>query len=134
MPTPARPFVTIQLEVLEDEDPTELIVDAIAEADIDAAVVRIIYSLPPEASTPVDLERVRQALDPAFYIAGILPQASPKTRLRRSGITEELSLKDALDRYIDNLPELRGHRDVLQRYAGQLEGELELSQIEEDEN
>ena len=131
VPTPARRFVTIQLEVLEDEDPTQLIVDAIAETDIADAVVRILYTLPSETTPPVDLETVRQALSPAFYIAGILPQVTPHTRLRRAGISEELGMRDALDRYIDNAPHLHEHRASLQRYATDLEQELDLAPIEE---
>ena len=132
VPTDARRFVTIQLEVLEDENPTELIIDAIAEADIDDAVVRIIYTLPPGGHAPVDLEQIHQALAPAFYIAGIQPKTAPTTRLRRSAISEELGLQDALDRYIDNIPDLQGHRDTLQRYARDLEQELDLPRIEEE--
>jgi len=134
VPTPARSFVTIQVEVLEGEDPTERIVDAIAETDIDDAVVRIIYSLHPGIDAPVDLEQVRQSLAPAFYIAGILPQTTSSVRLRRATISEELGLQDALDRYIDNVPDLQEHRDELQRRARDLEQELELSQSEEDED
>lgn len=134
VPMDARPFVTIQLEVLEDEDPTELIIDAIAEVDIDDAVVRIIYTLPPEVHAPVDIERVHQALTPAFYIAGIQPKTAPATRLRRAAISEELGLQDALNRYIDNIPDLQGHRDTLQRYAGDLERELDLPRIEDDDD
>ena len=132
VPTDARRFVTIQLEVLEDENPTELIIDAIAEADINDAVVRIIYTLPPGGHAPVDLEQIHQALAPAFYIAGIQPKTAPTTRLRRVAISEELGLQDALDRYIDNIPDLQGHRDTLQRYARDLEQELDLPRIEEE--
>ena len=134
VPTDARRFVTIQLEVLEDENPTELIIDAIAEADINDAVVRIIYTLPPGGHAPVDLEQIHQALAPAFYIAGIQPKTAPTTRLRRVAISEELGLQDALDRYIDNIPDLQGHRDTLQRYARDLEQELDLPRIEEEDD
>ena len=125
--TPARPFVTIQLEVLEGEDPTELIVDAIDESDIKDAVVRVLYALPvADANSTVDLERVHQALVPAFCVAGIQPQTAPINRLRRAAITEDLGLGEALDRYIENNPALQDQRDILHRYARDLEQEIEL--------
>ena len=134
IPTPARPFVTIRLEVLEDEDPTESIIDAIAECDLQDAVVRVLYSLPADSDAAVDLDRVYQALASAFHIAGIQPQIAPTTRLRRAAIAEDLDLPEALDRYIENNPALQGHRDVLQRYARDLEQELELLNPDEDDD
>jgi len=130
VPTAARRFVTIQLEVLEEEDPTQAIVDAIAETDIDDAVIRILYTLHSELSSPVDLARVHQALASAFYVAGILPQTAPSARPRRAGISEEMGLQEALDRYLENNPALQEHRDTLQRYARDLENELDSSPMD----
>lgn len=132
-PTAARRFVTVQLEVLEDEDPTQAIVEAIAETDIDDAIVRIAYTLHSEIAPPIDLEQVRQALVPAFYVAGILPQNEPTTRLRRAGVSEEMGLGDALNRYIDNNPHLQEHRTTLQRYADELDREIELSSVDAED-
>ena len=133
IPTVARPFVTVQLKIpLETEDPTEPILAAIEAADIENAVVRVIYTLPASLISNVDLERVHQALSPAFYIAGILPKTVPVRRQRRTSINEDLDLRDALDKYIENNPDLREHRETLQSYALDLEKELDLLQAEED--
>ncbi len=132
IPTPARPFVTVQLEVLEGEDPTERIVDAIGKSNIKGAVVRVIYTLPVAANTAVDLDRLHQALAPAFCVAGIQPQFTTHARQRRATITEDLGLKEALDKYIANNPHLETHRDTLQRHARDLEQELELLNPEDN--
>ena len=43
-----------------------------------------------------------QALSPAFHIGAILPKTAPTERLRRTTITEDLGLREALDKYIEN--------------------------------
>jgi exonuclease SbcD len=135
IPTETRPFVTVQAEIsAATEDPTEPVLAAIAAAPIKDAVVRVIYTLPATHISSIDLERVHQALAPAFHIAGILPRVAATERLRRTAITEDLGLREALDKYIENNPDLEEHCDVLRRYALDLEKELELFQPEEEES
>jgi exonuclease SbcD len=132
IPTPARSFVTVELEVLEGEDPTEQIIDAIGETPIEDAVVRVLYTLPATNNYTVDLNRIHEALAPAYCVAGIQPQIAPSTRQRRAAITEDLGLPEALDKYIANNPQLQDQRDNLQRVARELERELELLTPQED--
>ena len=129
--TPRR-FVTIQLEIGENEDATECIVAACENTDLSDAVVRILYDLPAGYATPVDLQQIRQALEPAFHIAAIQPRFAPTERQRRTGVSEDLGLSDALDRYIDNNPDLQDHREELKTRALQLERECELGQANEE--
>ena len=131
-PVPTRRFVTIQLEIGENEDATECIVAACKDTDLSDAVVRILYDLPAGYATPVDLQQVRQALEPAFHIAAIQPRFAPTERQRRTGVSEDLGLRDALDRYIDNNPDLQNHREDLKTRALQLEHECELGQANEE--
>ena len=134
IPTPARPFVTLELEVSEKDDPTELILRAIEGAEIENAVVRVLYNLPAASNSTVDLKRINKALTPAYFIAGIQPQLAPSSRQRRAAITEDLGLQEALDKYIANNPHLQGQREALQRVAQELERELELLTPQEDAN
>ena len=131
VPVPARRFATIRLAVGADEDATEKIVAACTAADLDDCVVRVLYDLPAGYAIPIDLQRVRQALEPAYYIASIQPRFAPVERQRRSQVSEELGLSDALDRYIDNSADLQEHRQELKTHALQLERELELGQRQE---
>ncbi|NKB65492.1 MAG: exonuclease subunit SbcD [Candidatus Latescibacteria bacterium] len=125
VPVPVRPFVTIEVEVDPEEDPTRLILEAIAARDIAGAVVRVIYTLTGAGANDADLEAIHRALEPASHVASIQPRFAPVQRERRSAITEDLGLRDALDRYVDNRPDLDPHRAQLQSYAQQLEHELD---------
>ena len=131
-PVPARPFVTIHLAVGADEDATDKIVAACEATDLAHCVVRILYDLPGGYAEPVDLQRVRQALQPAYHIASIQPRFAPVERQRRAEVSEDLNLDEALDRYIDNSAELQQYRQELKDHALQLERALELGQREEE--
>ena len=123
--TPARPFVTIEAIVEEDRDPTEVLLEEIAKHDLKDAVVRVVYTLlAPEGGT-LDLKQIHEALADAFLVAGIVPRAQPQERLRRAGVSEDLGLTDALDRYIENNPDLESSKEDLKTYAVALERELE---------
>lgn len=130
VPVEARRFVTIELKVLDGQDATERIVAACAEANLADAVVRVLYHLPAGYATPIDLQRVRQALKPAFHVASIQPRFAPEKLQRRAEINPEAELGDALDHYIDNNPDLREHphRSELKNYALRLERTLESGQ------
>jgi exonuclease SbcD len=129
IPVSARRFTTVRLQVSADEDATDRIVAACADAELTDAVVRIVYDLPSGYAVPVDLQRVRQALAAAYHIASIQPRFATVERQRRSEINEELQLGDALDRYIDNSPDLHERRQELKDHALRLERKLELGQI-----
>jgi exonuclease SbcD len=125
--TPARRFVTIQVDVAEDEDPTEAIVRESARCHLEDAVVRVIYRVSESQQQLVDLRRVRSALEGAFLVSSILPKLAPVERLRRVDVCEDLGVHEALDRYVDNHPELEYVGDDMKRYAAALEAELEAS-------
>ncbi|MCC7264254.1 MAG: exonuclease SbcCD subunit D [Candidatus Latescibacteria bacterium] len=131
--TPARRFLTIEAEIPRDAaDPTACLLETIAAHQLEGAVVRLTYPQPGPDQAPVDLARVRAALAPTHHLAGILPRLVTPTRLRRATVDRELDLSQALDRYIDNLPELQGQRQTLQQYAGRLRQELETGERAED--
>jgi exonuclease SbcD len=126
VPTPARPFLTIEADIPSDTaDPTASLLETIAAHRLENAVVRLFYPQPRPDQAPVDLARVRAALEPAFHLAGILPRLTVAPRLRRAAMDRELGLPQALDRYIDNNPDLHCQRRTLQHYALQLDQELE---------
>ena len=126
VPTPARRFTTVNARLEpEDEDPTLAVVEAVEEADVEDAVVRVYYEVPAGAPLRIDLERVQQALEPAYFVAGIHPRVAPKVRQRRVEVSEDLGIRDALGRYIENRPDLHERRDLLLQRAAELETELE---------
>ena len=130
VPTPARRFVTIRVDAENLEDPTSKIVAAIGDQDLGDAVVRLLYSVSRDAASTVDSTALQAALADAYWIAGIQPQVAAESRERRVIVTSELSMGEALDRYIANNPRLVDHRDALHRCALGLERELETAERE----
>ncbi|HID10943.1 MAG TPA: exonuclease SbcCD subunit D [Candidatus Latescibacteria bacterium] len=122
---PARPFVTVEVEV-GDSEPTDAIVDAVRERDLEGAVVRVLYRVR-EGKVLVDLGRVQRALRErgVWKVAGIVPQVERPERRPRAQISRELDLKEALRRYVESNPELKPLEEELVQYALRLEQELE---------
>jgi exonuclease SbcD len=126
--TPARTFVTVRAENrASGMDPTEAIIKAISRTDIEDAVVRVIFDAADVDGPVLHMERIHQALRPAHYVAGIYPRANPDSmsRQRRATVTENMGLREALDRYIDNNPALEEDRQLLVGRALELETQLE---------
>ncbi|RKY63826.1 MAG: exonuclease SbcCD subunit D, partial [Candidatus Latescibacterota bacterium] len=122
---PARSFVTVDVDV-GDSDPTDAIVDALRERELEGAVVRVIYHVK-EGKALVDLGRIHKILrDKGIWkVAGIIPQVDRPEKRPRAQISEELDLREALKRYIESNPELKPLEEELIRYALKLEKELE---------
>ncbi len=125
--TPARPFITIISEVKKGEDPTQIILREIKKNDLKDAVVRVLYTVYEDVIGSVDYRAIDKALRDtgAFYVVGIIPKVEIPERIRRSEVSEELGVDEALDKYIDNTPEFEPFRKELKKYAAQLEDQLE---------
>ncbi|MSS71501.1 MAG: exonuclease SbcCD subunit D [Candidatus Latescibacteria bacterium] len=126
--TPARPFLTVEVEIPPETDPTQALLDAIARHDLEDAVVRVIYDLSDDRPDVVDLKTVRTALDPAFFVASVTRKPREAERLRRASVSEETGLQDALARYIENNPDLSRLKPDLLSCAARLEQELQESE------
>lgn len=122
---PARRFVTVDVTVKEGEDPTEVVLRGIEERDMRDAVVRVIYRVGEEQQGLLDLKRVHAALEDAFLASSIVPRVELPERVRRAEISEDLAVVDALDRYVENNPDLKPLGEELKVYAKALEEEWE---------
>lgn len=100
VPTPARPFVAIHVDAEEAVEPTEHILQAIGEHNIADAIVRIRYHIN-EAQVPlIDIRRIREALKEAYVIASVERTVTPTERQRRTVVTQESTLEEAMEQYI----------------------------------
>ena len=125
VPTPAREFVSIEVDATETDDPTTAVIAAVEAVEIDDTVVRVTCSLRQGSAERLDTGRIRAALSGAHYVAAITPRFSDPEKLqRRASLSEEANVGEALDRYLDNHPSLRGERGPLKEYANRLEKEL----------
>jgi exonuclease SbcD len=125
--TPARAFVAVQVDAREAEDPTERILAAIDDAVVADAVVRVRYHVDEEQIPLVDQGRIREALTEADTIAAIERTVDPAERKRRTVVTRESSLEEALRQYVAQHDELDGIEDELVEAARALDAEDEAT-------
>ena len=101
----ARPFVTVDSTLVsEDPDPTQTVLRAIARKDVTDAVVRVRINLPPELEPQLREADIRQALQPAHYVASISRESSEGTRRTRlaAELAEGLQPMHALRLYLES--------------------------------
>ena len=121
-PVQARPFVTIDVQVPPGEsDPTVAVLRAISRRDISDAVVRVRVRAPAAVSTPLREGEIREALQPAHYIAAVsLELDGPRrTRLDRDS-ADDLQPMQALRLYLESREAEPQRRDKIIRYAEEL--------------
>jgi exonuclease SbcD len=129
--TPARAFIPIAVDAREAPDPTETILAAIARHDLTDSVVRVRYHIE-ESQTPlIDVHRIRDALKAAYTTASIERVIDPTERQRRTVVTREASLKDAMEQYIAQHDNLTSIKDQLVDAALKLEEDYEAKRREE---
>ncbi len=125
--TPYRRFVAVNVDARDDDDPTDAIVAAIAREPIADAVVRVRYRVDEARAALVDGDRIREALQPADTIAAIDRIVDPVERERRTRVTRESSLEDALKLYIGQHEHLASQEDDLVQRALALQDALALN-------
>ncbi len=122
--TPARPFVAVQIDVREAEEPTERILEAIHDQDVADAIVRVRYRVREKQVAQVDQTRLRKALEPADTVAAVERTVDPADRKRRTVVTRESGLDEAVRQYVGQHDELTGMEEELVEAALELEVEL----------
>lgn len=103
VPVDARPFLTIRVDVSQNDDPMTLILTDLQEQPLENAVVRLIIKATEEQEPLLDDKAIRQALHGSSYIASIVRDIERPDRRRLEGTsTEELSPAEALTLYLDS--------------------------------
>lgn len=122
--TPARRFVTIDVDLRGCANPTQALINAIVERNVRDAIVRIRYSCTDDQQSTIDWKRVEQALSEAFKVVSVMRQVE-KQRIRpKAVITEQMDTIEALRRYVEHRDEMKWLKDELIKYAQKLEEEL----------
>lgn len=119
-----RPFVTIRVSAT-GETVTEEIVRAIQQHNIEGAVVRLFIHTDAASEPYLDDRRIREAIEPAFYVAAMHREVERPVRLRL-GTTEgveSLTPVDLLRRYFASVGMDEERVAVLVRYAQALMAE-----------
>ncbi len=124
--TPARRFVSVDVKVPADTvDATRYVLDAIGKQELAGAVVRVRYEIAESQAASVDKAAIRSALEPADTIAAIDRIVAPIERQRRTVVTRESSLREAMERYVDQREDLGTIRERMVEAALGLEAELQ---------
>jgi len=101
---PARPFVTIAVDVRDEEgDPTPVVLAAIAKRDLEDAVVRVTLRLRAEQETLLQEREVLRALNAAaYYVAGVSKDVERAERQRLGAVSvESLAPLELLARFFE---------------------------------
>lgn len=98
---PARPFVTVRVDVRERDDPTAAVLAAIEQHDIRDAIVRVLIRATVAAETDLRDRDIEQALEEAYYVAAIRKDVERPARSRLGGDSPEtLTAVQLLERYL----------------------------------
>jgi exonuclease SbcD len=118
IPVKARPFVTIRLDVRDCAEPLTAIVDELERHPVEEAVVRVIIKALDTQEVLLDDKPIRQALRWASYVASVVRDIDRPQRHRLGGISaEELTPRDALERYLEAKGTSAERTEQLLRYA-----------------
>jgi exonuclease SbcD len=107
-PLPTRSFYTLKLDVTKETDPQAAILKAIANANINDAIVRIIYRLQAGQLAQINEAELHQALETAHtytIVPDVVSQES-RARLPDLQISEVLDPIAALNAYLDTRADL----------------------------
>ena len=117
-PVQARPFLTIEVKVSEDEDPTAEVLKAIARRHVAGSIVRVRVSMPQAVEAQLREEEVRNALEAAHFVTPIVREVvrDRRTRLGNTPV-EDLSPRDALRIYLETTNVSQERATVLMQFA-----------------
>ena len=106
---PARPFVTIEIDIAQAEDPLQAVLDAIAKHEIENKVVRLIYKLRSEQLDSINTNAIDKALQSAHShsIRPELISQLARPRLPELGVGNTLNPMEALTKYLNNREDLK---------------------------
>ena len=121
-PIPARPFLTIEVDVSQQEDPLEYVLQAIAKQEIEEKVVRFIYKLRSEQLDLINTSAIDRALQTAhsYSIRPELISQLARPRLPELGVGNTLNPIEALTTYINNREDLQDIKKDLLEAANSL--------------
>jgi len=124
---PSRRFITLEKNLLESETPTEDLLKGIEKAQVQDAIVRVIYTIQTHRADEVKSRLLKQALEPAFHasIRPILEDQDERIRMPDLAETEPLHPLKTLELYLQRREDLSGLQEALLERAQGLWQELE---------
>lgn len=101
---PARPFLTIEIDISQAENPLEAVLAAIAQQEIGDKVIRLIYKLRSEQLDIINTGAINRALQSShsYSIRPELVSQLARPRLPELGVGNALNPMEALTTYLNN--------------------------------
>ncbi len=131
---PVRRFLTIAVNVTEEEDPQLAIMKAIKKHPIEEAVVRLSYKIRSEQIERVNISSIYEALKEAhsYTIHADLISQLARPRLPELGVGNSLDPLEALKTYLNNKKDLRDLVDEMLEAAKTLLDQQEEIWLDEE--
>jgi exonuclease SbcD len=125
MPTPARRFVTIDVECATD-DPTAEVCKRLEGETLAESVVRVRVKVPAQLKDQIRKDEIIGALADAHYVAHVTVEAiGEAARVRNPHLTESQTPGRALAEFLKTRDDLRERQDELLQYGQRLIEELQ---------
>lgn len=113
-----RPFIEINIDAGNADDPTRAILDEIARHPVAHSVVRVIYKVPPDRAALVRTDEIRKALSGAHLTVALTREMPPGEALTRSQLLAEATTpQEVLKQYLESQTRLAPRKDELLQAA-----------------
>ncbi|MDP2936899.1 MAG: exonuclease subunit SbcD [Dehalococcoidia bacterium] len=123
VPVAARPFLTIEVNAEDEEDPTVAVLKALDRQELQGTIVRLAIKVSAAGEGLLREAEISRALRDAHYVS-ISREVKREQRLRLGGrAAEELGPLEALALYLETKGAAQDKIQVLQDYARRLMGE-----------
>lgn len=119
--TPARRFLTIKIKIAEnDSNPTKIVIDEIKKNNLEETVVRVLIEIPENLVEGLDGTKIREALNKAYFVAATNYKIVKSAREKNLENIEEMSVLEALEKYLQTKKVASERIEILKKYAGKI--------------
>jgi len=129
--TPTRNFIQLEFNLCNDMSYTDQIIQQIQRANIDDAIVKIVYRVPQETAYAVDTHQIYKACSRAMHLAGIVPVYQQQMRTTRMQFQEQQSITSIIEMYLESKPELARIKTELLEKISILQHEMDAQEHQE---
>lgn len=131
IPVTTRPMIQCTVKLTQQANQTEQITEELSRHNLDGAILKIVYHLPPDTTDKVDLGTIQRACSMVHYLAGIVPVHTMPAKRTRTKLSIAMNLETLLKNYFEGKKELKDKQEVLIKKALQLYETFETDKQED---
>ncbi|MFN3974216.1 MAG: exonuclease SbcCD subunit D [Dehalococcoidia bacterium] len=98
---PARPFLTVEVKIGPEDDPTSKALNALQRVRLQGAVVRLLLRLPLASASRLDERALRQALEPSAFNQILKEYTDRHPHLSERAIDQRTPPEQALQKFLE---------------------------------